>query len=150
MDPRLQRARTHRATQVAFLFLSGLLLDMSSAAACRGYRYWPLNEQDDRLKPSDVVVRAKYISHVATDSKYRAIMGSNIDYKYNILIIEVIGGDKNSSLSSSQELAVANQGEVCEFFRPWSFEGQIKDDHLAIKTLVLRNDVNGWRIAGGE
>jgi hypothetical protein len=129
------------------LSLAVILLSPDSASACRAWRGWPTGDDLSKLRPGDVVVRAKLIeSYRSEEPLIRSIMGDPYGMIFHIEITRVVGAASEADTKglAGEKLYVLSPPSVCEHYRPHF----VKDVE---KSLVLNKSESGLHvIVGGQ
>jgi hypothetical protein len=141
-------ARTSHAVFARALLLAAIIvLSADPASACRGWRGWPTGDDLSKLRPGDIVVRAKPVeSYRSEEPLIRSIMGDPYGMIFYVEITRVVGAAAGADTKrlAGEKIYVLLPPSVCEHYRP-SF---VKDVE---KTLVLNKGEHSLHvIVGGQ
>jgi hypothetical protein len=142
--------RTECRLRIALVLVALLCgLQSTSAHACRGYRGWSTGADLGKLKPGEIVVRAKLIQSYKGEQTIPSIMGSPHGMMYFVQITKVAGGAEGAGAdlgtAGTAQIYVRLQPSICEQYAPRDF---VKDGE---KTFVLRKGIAGiYDLVGGQ
>jgi hypothetical protein len=133
------------ATKAFVLFLFSLIALSDAALACRGYRFWSTGEDMAKLKPGEIVVKAKLLGTYRSEQRFESIMGMPYGMIYHIQLNDLIGGADGDGLHAGSNILVRLPPSICEVYVPRDFS---KDSD---KTLVLKKMPDGiYDLVGGR
>jgi hypothetical protein len=120
-----------------------------AAWACRGFRGWSTGLNLEKLKPGEIVVRAKLLESFKSEQSVPIIMGLPNGMIYDVHISKVIGGPGVAQAglkdSGNERILIHLPPSVCETYFPRDFMPNSE------KVLVLKKDPEGiFVLVGGE
>jgi hypothetical protein len=120
------------------------------AFACQGVMTWSTGDDLAKLKPGEVVVKAKLLEAYQNEERYpHAIMGITHGYIYYLHITEVIGGASGTEGERAglryASIYVRLNPSICEAYFPRDFKKDV------VKALVLKKGTTGlYELVGGK
>jgi hypothetical protein len=129
------------------LFLLPLIaLSADAAVACRGYQFWSTGEDMTKLKPGEIVVKAKLLGSYKSEQRYEhSIMGVQYGMIYHVQLNDLIGVADGDALNGGSKILIRLPPSICEVYVPRNFS---KDSD---KTLVLKKMPDGiYDLVGGQ
>ncbi len=126
--------------------VTATFLSSDAALACRGARNWPTGAELEKLKPGDIVVRAKLLEVYKAEKPIKSIMGHPFGMIYSVKVMEELGGPPEKAREIvGATILIRLKPSLCEAYHPGDFGPS------GVKTLVLTKDESGlWDIIGGE
>jgi hypothetical protein len=143
-------ASRHGGRGTLLLAIALVLTSLDPAFACRGMRNWSTGADLAKLKPGEVVVKARLLESYRDEVRFPyAIMGIAYGMIYYLDVIEVIGGAGASGVEleglAEAKIYVRLNPSVCEAYYPLNFS---RGD---AKTLVLKKGATGlYELVGGQ
>ena len=134
----------------AGLFLVLCCMAPLSAHACRGYQFWSTGEDPSKLKPGEIVVKAKLLEAYKSEQRFEhSIMGVQYGMIYHVEVSGMLGGTTGIATAANRDgntrIFVRLKPSICEVYVPRNFT---KDTQ---KLLVLKKDDDGvYDLVGGQ
>jgi hypothetical protein len=106
-----------------------------AAWACRGYHGWSTGDDLSKLRPGEIVVRARLVSSYRSEQQHKSIMGWDYGMIYHVRLDEVVGGAADDELKAGTNVLVRSPPSVCEAYRPRDFSKD-SDQRLVLKRMT--------------
>jgi hypothetical protein len=134
---------------LATLIFLASVLSQESAFACRGIRNWSTGDDLAKIKPGEVVVKAKLIRSFKNEERSASIMGIAFGMIYYVEITEIVGGASTAKVEIERDddgkIYIRLKPSVCEAYYPRDFS------KTSSKTLVLqKGDTGLFDLVGGQ
>jgi len=145
----LNRSRRSAPT-AALLACAVVLASVNPTTACRGVRAWSKGDDLAKLRPGEIVVKAKALETYKDETPFPySIMGIPYGYVYYLQITEVSGAaDANDPAIANlrdTKIYVRLNPTICEAYFPDNFTRDVT------KTLVLKmGDTGLYELVGGQ
>jgi hypothetical protein len=118
------------------------------AFACRGMRLWSTGTDLKKLKPGEIVVKAKLLEAYKSEERFDgSIMGNPYGMIYYVGIAEVLGGAADTDVKpvTASRIFIRLAPSICEQYFPLNFTKNSE------RVLVLKKGDTGlYDLVGGQ